>query len=633
MLRYLKNIFFTFKKKLGRKSSDKIKSNANFDFNKKLVYSLSKSKIPTLKQIKYLKKYLNKKELLLINLSVLLIFLSLSFLAVRFYLNNVEIIPAKGGEYTEGLIGSPKHINPLYASINDVDNDIASLVFSSLYKRGSNGELIEDLVESVELSADEKEYTFKIKPNVFWHDGNELGAKDVSFTINTILNSAYQSPLRQSLSGALVKIIDDRTFVISLIQPYGAFKDLLTFGIMPAHLWEQLAPEAILLNDLNLKPIGSGPYKFKRFLKDSGLGRILSFELIENENYYGQAPNIEKITFKFYPNFEELLNSLNNGLIDAIAYLPKELKSQVASQNSLNFYNLELSKILALYFNVKSSSAVEKKNIRQALSHAIDKQAIVEEVFSDNARLADSSLLLESFAYNPDVKKYDYNKEIAVELLEKEGWKISTTSEEDLIKEEGEEEVVEEKTETGKWFSKNTDNNEKEFLVVEIAIVESLDNMAIANLIKKYWEEIGVKTIIKTYDSKNINSEIIRERNYESLLYTQSLAPDPDVYALWHSSQAVAGGNNLSNYFNSEVDKLLNEARLLSDKDLRKEKYFEFQDILIEDNPAIFISSPRYTYVQKKDIKNFNVTSISTPSNRFSNISDWYIHTGRKIIW
>ncbi|MDA3840582.1 MAG: peptide ABC transporter substrate-binding protein [Patescibacteria group bacterium] len=629
----MKNIITTFKKKYLTKKHKGNTPGANFDFNKKLVYSLSKSKIPTLKQFKYIGKYLNKKEALAIKISTFLIFTSISFVAVSFYMTHLEITPVSGGEYTEGLIGAPKHINPLYSSINDVDNDISSLIFSSLYQRDSKGGLKEDLLDDINLSEDEKEYTIKIKPNVLWHDGEELSADDLIFTINTIVDSKYQSPLRSSLSGISVSKVDKLTIKISLSQPYAAFKDLLTFGIMPAHLWEQLSPESFLLVNLNLKPIGSGPYKVKGFFNDSSLGKISSMELEINDKYYGSLPYIEKIVFKFFPNFEELIVALNGNLVDGIAYLPKEFKEQVAAQNSLNFYKLNLAQIMSLNFNSKENPFLEKKNTRQALAFAIDREQIVADVFSDNARLAESPILADSFAYKGDIKKYNYDKNEALNLLEKDGWSLATVTAEDLIGDEDEEEKNEIKVGEGFWMTRENDDDEIEYFIVNISTINSIDNIKIAEAIKKYWEEIGVKTIVNEYSSKEINGEIIRNRDYDALLYTQSLSFDPDVYSFWHSSQAVTGGNNISNYFNGEVDRLLSEARVISDEGSRQKMYYEFQDILVEEVPTIFISSPIYTYIQKKDIKNFNVTSISNPSDRFSNISDWYINTGKKIIW
>ncbi len=632
MLRKLKNLYFTFKNKYFKKKHKDKSSDAGFDYNKKLVYSLSKSKIPTIKQLKYVGRYLSKKELFAIKISFLLIFISTIILVSTFYRNHLELIPVVGGSYTEGLVGAPKHINPLYANINDVDSDIASLVFSSLYKRNGKGQLEKDLVDTLSLSEDEKIYTIKIKDNVFWHDGEKLSSEDVIFTINTILDSSYQSSLRSSLSGVTVKKIDDLTLELSLSQAYAAFKDLLTFGIMPAHLWEQLSPESSLLTDLNIKPIGSGPYKFKRLLKEKASGRILYIELESNNEYYAKQAYIKNINFKFFPNFEELIVAINENTVDGIAYLPKELKARLSAQNSLNFHKLDLTQILSLSFNPKENSFLEKKSTRQALAYAIDKERIVQEVFSGDASVVDSPIVKNSFALKNDLKKYSYDKETAIELLEKDNWSLATISPSDLLGDD-DEAKLKKKLGEGHWMTRENENKETEYLRIDISIINTPDNLAVAEKIKKYWEAIGIKTNIKEYKSKEMNNDIIPNRKYDALLYSQSLSFDPDVYAFWHSSQAVTGGNNIANYHNSEVDVLLSEARQFSDEGKRQELYFKFQELLNDEVPAIFISSPKYDYVQKKDIKNFNVTSISVPSDRFSNISDWYIDTGKKIIW
>ena len=156
------------------------------DLDKKLVFSLAKSRIPKLKQIKYLKRFLSSREIWIINFCALIVLVSSVFLAARFYKSHLQVVPIFGGEYIEGLIGAPKYINPLYASISDVDNDITNLIFSSLFKRGKNGELINDLAESYEISHDNKIYTFKIKQEVSWHNKSKLTVDDIVFTFNCI---------------------------------------------------------------------------------------------------------------------------------------------------------------------------------------------------------------------------------------------------------------------------------------------------------------------------------------------------------------------------------------------------------------------------------------------------------------
>ena len=260
----------------GKFKKDKVPDHSRLqtELDKKLVFSLSKSRIPNLQQFKYLKKFLTPRELFIVRINLFIIIICIVILGAKFYKDHLQLVPVRGGKYVEALVGAPVHINPLYASANDVDNDISSLVYSSLFKRGKNGELTKDLVESYEVSADSKVYTFTIKKDVKWQSGNSLvsgsalNADDVIFTFGAIKNKQYKSPLRTSFSGVEIEKIDDQKFKFTLSEPYAAFLDLLTFGILPANLWSEIAPESFELTQYQKKPIGSGPYRFDKYIVD-----------------------------------------------------------------------------------------------------------------------------------------------------------------------------------------------------------------------------------------------------------------------------------------------------------------------------------------------------------------------------
>ncbi|MFA7365271.1 MAG: hypothetical protein WCZ12_02840, partial [Patescibacteria group bacterium] len=158
-----------WKKIIGGKNDSRPDKNQVIDYDlldKKLVYSLSPHKIPSVKQVKYLKKVLNSRERIIVSVSLFVVFLTLVFLAFDFYRKNLEILPKYGGSYTEAILGSPKNINPLYDLVRDADKDIGRLVYSSLFKRNGDGVLVEDLVEEYSVSEDGKEYIIKIKEGV-----------------------------------------------------------------------------------------------------------------------------------------------------------------------------------------------------------------------------------------------------------------------------------------------------------------------------------------------------------------------------------------------------------------------------------------------------------------------------------
>ena len=621
----------------GKKNNLAEINQQQINLDKKLVFSLAKSRTPSLRQLKYLKRFLTKAELFLIYLSLLAILASLSFIGARFYLTHLVSAPIKGGEYSEGLIGSPKFINPLYADVSDVDSDIASLIYSSLFKRGKQAELVNDLTENYLVSPDNKSYTIKLSSGVKWHNGSQLKAEDVLFTFNAIKDSQYKSPLRNSFSGVELEKIDDTTIKFTLSEPYAAFLDLLTFGILPQELWQQITPAAASLASLNLKPIGSGPFKFKSLIKDQS-GNIRSYTLTRNDNYYGKIANLNQITFKFFGNFQELISALNNNLLNGISYLPQQEKSQVIAQASLNFYKLNLPQLTAIFFNSKINPNLANKNLRQALAYALDKTRIINQTVGQDVRLIDGPIFFESFAYSADVKKYDYNISTSTKILDDAGWKVTEISQKDLdqakqdltAKDEAAKKLAQTKIVMGlgKWRVKGND-----YLTIELTTVDLPEDQFLAEEIAKFWRAIDIKVTINIVPTNQIHSEVIRQRNFEALLYSEIVGADPDLYAFWHSSQIGEAGLNLADYANKEVDKLLEDARLTNDIKVRKEKYKRFQQILAEEVPAIFLYSPNYIYLQDKGIKGFAVKNILVPRDRFANIDDWYVKTGKKLVW
>ncbi|MDO8593119.1 MAG: peptide ABC transporter substrate-binding protein [bacterium] len=623
---------FNLRAKFGFRSAAE---QANLD--KKLVFSLAKSRWPSLKQLKYIKKYLSQAERLAIGGCLLVILFSSLFLGARFYKIHMQVIPANGGDYIEGVVGSIKYINPLYSNVSDIDSDIASLVYSSIFKRGGDGQLVNDLSESYSVSQDGKVYIIKIRPGVRWHNGSQLTADDIVFTFEAIKNPDYKSPLRPGFTGVEIEKIDDRTIEFILAEPYAAFADLLTFGILPQELWQQIEPAAAGLAELNLKPIGSGWYKFKSFVKDSS-GNIRTYNLVRNNDYYGNQAHIDNFSFKLFGNVIESISALNNNLISGISYLPAQSESQAVAQDSLNFYRLNFPKLLVVFFNSKLNPALADRKVRQALAYAIDKNKIVSEALAGNGRIIDGPILPESFFYDSGAKKYNYDTASSSRLLNQAGWKIQEITEEDINQarkilgssDEAEKKQAQAKIDmgAGRWFAK--DNN---YLTIDLTTVDNPEYSQTASELAEFWQAINIKVNIKLEPANQIQTSVIKDRNFAALVFGEMAGADPDPYAFWHSSQIGPAGLNIANYVSKEVDKLLEDGRLTNDNKARQEKYKRFQEILSEDEPAIYLYSPNYTYVQSKNIKGFNVKRIISPSDRLADASQWYIKTGKKIVW
>ncbi|KKQ90810.1 MAG: Extracellular solute-binding protein, partial [Candidatus Azambacteria bacterium GW2011_GWA2_39_10] len=178
-------------------------------------------------------------------------------------------MPAKGGTYVEAIPESPHNFNPIL-STNDADRDVSRLIFSALLKYNERGEVVPDLASNYDVSKDGKTYTVKLKSGITWHDGEPFSSEDVVFTVNAVQNSEYASPLRNSWQGIKAEATDANTVVLTLKTPYAAFTpNLALLGILPKHIWKTVMPQNFPLAEFNLKPIGTGPYKFVKLQKDS----------------------------------------------------------------------------------------------------------------------------------------------------------------------------------------------------------------------------------------------------------------------------------------------------------------------------------------------------------------------------
>jgi peptide/nickel transport system substrate-binding protein len=556
--------------------------------DQKLVYSLSPRKIPNSEQLKHLKKFLNPKEYLIVKICLVLVLVNAIYLSVVFFQKHLKYSPVAGGEYIEGVVGYPKTINPLYAVNRDVDSDLSRLVYSSLFAYDQNGVLTKDLVESVTINND-VEYIIKIKEGVTWHNGEKLTADDVLFTIDAIKNTDYRSPLSSSFDGVNAEKVDDYTIKITLSSPYAPFLEVLTFGILPKNLWENISPSSAALSELNLKPIGSGPFKFKSLVKNK-TGDLKEYNLVVNEDYYSQKPYIKNIKFKFFVDYVAATKSLNDNQIDGLNYLPFNERKEVLAKDSLAFNELIRPQIVSLFFNSNKDKALDNKAVRVALAQALDKDQIIKDVFAGIYKRADGPILENNFAYNDQIKKYNYSPEEAAISIKN---KLASTT---------------------------------------LTVVDSGTNVVVAQKIKYYWEKIGVAVQLKIISGEQA-AGIIKNRDFEILLYGESVGGDPDVYAFWHSSQIGAKGLNLAGYNNPEVDKLLADARATTDIAARVAKYKKFQEDVTNDVPEIFLYTPTYTYVQSNKIKGFAGTTIIEPADRFAGVSNWYLKTSKKLTW
>lgn len=561
-----------------------------------------------IKKLRYLIRTLPQKEKIffLVLLGVFLI--SLAGIIKQAASLVLADAPASGGEIKEGIIGTPRFINPALA-LSDADRDLTILIYSGLLRRDMEGNLIPDLAEDYKISEDGLSYTFKIRDKAVWHDNKPVTSDDVVFTIETIKNSLIKSPKQASWEGVEIRKISDKEISFFLKRPYAPFLENTALGILPKHIWEKIPAEQFGLNMANIKPIGSGPFKIKKIKKDSS-GITTAYILERNKKFALGKSLLKKITLKFYPSEEALLKGFKNKEIDNIAATSSKNIGQAKRKNNV-VKTLKLPWVFGVFFNQNQNPVLSHQEVREALDLAVDREAIIKEVLGGFGEELISAIPPGVLGYL-DLKNQPASESAAKEKLEKAGWKYNQ-----------EERVYEKKS--------KKDPPAGGQLRFSLATSNAPDLVRVAEMLKTQWEKIGAKVDIQIFEIGNLNQNVIRPRKYDALLFGLIVGGDPDPFAFWHSSQRNDPGLNISLYANVTVDKLLEEARTTLNQKARELKYQSFQKELIKDTPAIFLYSPSYIYLIPQSLKGMETENITVPSERFTQIHQWHLKT--KKVW
>lgn len=541
-------------------------------------------------------------------LSIFIVLFMLSALVIVSRVNNAFLveIPATGGSITEGVIGSPRFINPLLAN-SDTDRDLTALVYSGLMRATGSGTLVPDIAESYTVSDDGTVYTFVLKKDLTWQDGEKITADDVLFTIQKAQDSVLRSPRRASWDGVGVEKIDERTIQFTLPQPYAPFLENTTMGILPEHIWGNVNAEEFVLSKYNTEPIGSGPYMVKSIERDRG-GIPTLYTLVPFDDFALGKPYIKTIGFRFYSTEERLSKAFEDGDVDSINSISPEI-GEALKEHGYRVMRSPLPRVFGVFLNQNNASVFTDRHVRKALNEVIDRNQIIQTVLKGYGTAIDGPIPPGTLGYLP-IEPNNLTKEeriaAATSTLKSAGWTIDE--------------------ETGKMT--DSKGNVLRFSLSTSAIPELKE---VATELQGMWSEIGIDVDVKVFEPGNLNQAVIRPRDYDALLFGEIIGRDSDPFAFWHSSQRLDPGLNIALYTNITADKLLEKARAMTDEDKRREAYEEFNKEVVSDIPAFFLYSPDFIYVLPKELKGVNLGALTVPSERFLNVYEWHINTDR--VW
>lgn len=527
------------------------------------------------------------------------IFALVLLLGYSTYTVTTVLVPDRGGIFREGVAGNPRYLNPLYCDANDVDQDLCALLYRGLTKKDKHGRVVPDLALAWTVT-DNKIYTFRLRNDQFWHDGRPITVDDVIFTIGILQDPTVQNlpDLTRLWRSVKVEKVDENTVRFTRSEALAPFMDFTTIGLLPKHIYEKVPATQLATSPINGTPIGAGPLLVKELAADH-------IRLEPSPFYNGKTPYLSALELRFYPDYPSVFSAFVKGEIDGISrILPADLPS-AAKRTDLHEYSTGESKYVELIFNLADPNApfFQDKAVRQALYYGLDRKGLIDNAAAGQGILANSIMLPENWAFNPNVPQYAYDLERARKLLDQ-----------------------------ADWVDANKDGvREKNGQPLQFLLYTNDDSthVALMERIAADWQKLGVRAVPTPVSKADLLLKYLTPRQFDVALTEWEASGDPDPYSLWHSSQAKGGGFNFGGWSNEEADKLLEKARFVINENERRKLYWRFQEIFAEELPALPLYYPVYTYGVSTRVQNVQIGSLNQPAERFANFADWYIVTRR----
>lgn len=449
-------------------------------------------------------------------------------------------------------------LNPLF--MDDHDASIG-LIFSGLTRFDENMKIQPDLAKSWKISNDGLTYSFELRSDVLWHDGERFSAEDVKFTLEAINNPRFNSLIRPNFEMIKeVKVLDSTHINITLKEPYAGFLDALNAGILPRHI---LQNEDLNTSKFNQKPIGTGAFKFQKWQK----GQYLILEA--NENYYLGKVQSPKIILKTISDPNIAAIELKNASID-VALVGFESVEGFKNDKNFNLLVAKSADYRALMYNF-NNLILREKAVREALNYAVDKDAIVKNLLHSLGKTAHQPLQ-NSWASPKNYAKTQYNPKKAISILSNAGWQKNARG---VLEKDG-----------------------VELTFDAYAMSNDPLRVALVKLLASEFAKIGVELkpfakVAGSFDYTKVDSFLVG--------WGSPYDPDFHTYRVFESSQDEAW--NFGHYKNANVDSALKKARSTSDLKQRKAHYAEFIKALQDDTPFLFLVYLDFPLVAHKNIK------------------------------
>ncbi|HZI46116.1 MAG TPA: ABC transporter substrate-binding protein [Ilumatobacter sp.] len=480
----------------------------------------------------------------------------------------------------------PAYLNPILQTRYDLANTI---LYEGLVTIDAKGDAVGRLAKSFEVSPDGLTITFKLRDNAVWHDGQKITSEDVAFTFDTVRK--YAGPtLWKGYMAPVVRIQtpDDTTVVVSYAQPYAPALATWTMPIVAAHIFR--GEDDLADAKGNREAVGSGPFKLVRWEQDR---RIV---LAANDKWWGGKPLLASIELVLNVEDGAMLGQLRRGqldwapirLIDDQAELSQspDLLEQFEHQDAFE------QRIRLIAWNT-DHAPFDDKRVRQALTMALDRSRVIDDVLHGQAQIVSAPLLPNTIVSDASIAPLPFDLARADKLLS---------------------EVVKAKGPPG-----------AQRLVIKMVAAESQRSPitdATFQIFRRDLQTLGVDLQLTILSGKDYEAAMVK-RDFDAVYFGWLPdTPDPDPYTLLHSTEIT--GANYAGFTNDEVDKLLDNARTTTDPKARKALYAKIHAIVVDEMPYTALYVPYGHYAWTRRLHNVGVRDLGvTPA--VPGIARWWV--------
>ncbi|HEV7121637.1 MAG TPA: peptide ABC transporter substrate-binding protein [Candidatus Paceibacterota bacterium] len=499
-------------------------------------------------------------------------------------------VPAYGGSLTEGVVGSPRFVNPILA-ISDTDRDVTALTYAGLMGHDGTGKLVPVLAQSYTVSPDGKTYTFTLRDGATFSDGTPVSASDVVYTVTKAQDPALRSPVLANWMNIRAEAVDARTVRFTLPKAYEPFLEDATLGILPSHIWRNVSDAEFPFSAYQVNAVGAGPFQIRTVTRRKD-GTIASYDLVAFKGYATGRPHLNGIRLAFYADQETLASALRNGSVES-GY-------GVATASALH---VPYNRVFGVFFNPANDAAFGDASVRKALSISIDRQALVKDALGGYATPIIGPVPPGDGIPSLPLPAASTRLDDARAILSAAKWKYDDAS---------------------KTWSKGGQT---------LSIVLTTSNVpelkAVATQVQQDWQALGVPTSIELHDPASLTQDVIRPRAYGALLFGEVIGRTPDLFAFWSSTERSNPGLNIADYSNKGVDALLDKIRSASTSDTAD--LATLNSTVAGDYPAAFTHTPDFVYAIPASLHGVHLNRIAEPSDRFDDVAHWY--KNEELVW